>query len=340
MKSAYMPFTYLSASTAHILNALVGPLWLYQPLKTRIPDDLAKLALQERVEIRTPITDDDARLEAALAEFNAWAQANPGRSTAGAGFISTQQGEIPFYEETAISRIRSDLKRYQSTDDIAADSTAGFGARLFLAVAQENDQASDNLDRNLNTFAAQEAAFLDELQDAGEVGFDRRAHIETIWKEDPGARLTTQRIRAWARLASADVSPPDLLMTTSTAVIDTIMDLYGEAIGIEKRTSVRIALPPADAEPVIGGALKHLSRRRHLSPEALSAFASHAADTGAASDVTVSLYTAENRSIKNVIRFLASGDADFQAPEKADDMAGHTLIIVVGDDGKTGEMPG
>jgi hypothetical protein len=109
---AYMPFAYLSEPTARILTALVGPVVVYQPLKANIPESLGALAMQGLVEIRTPITRDDDRLRAALSEFNEWARMNPGKSTPGAGFFSQRQGEIPFFEETAVNRIRSDINRY------------------------------------------------------------------------------------------------------------------------------------------------------------------------------------------------------------------------------------
>jgi hypothetical protein len=37
MTPAYMPFTYLSESTARILNRLVGPMVIYQPSKKTFP---------------------------------------------------------------------------------------------------------------------------------------------------------------------------------------------------------------------------------------------------------------------------------------------------------------
>jgi hypothetical protein len=186
MTPAYMPFTYLSESTARILNRLVGPMVIYQPSKKNIPDGLSTLASQGLVEIRTPITDDDDRVCAALAEFTDWVRLNPGTSTPGAGFISARQGEIPFFDETTINRIRSDIKRYHSTDPQVDVSEAGFSARLFLAVAQENDLAADLLDHDLHRFKVLEKDFLDALKDTDDVTFKREASGETLWREDPG----------------------------------------------------------------------------------------------------------------------------------------------------------
>lgn len=329
MKPAYMPFTYLSAPTAHILKSLFGPLYLFQPSKTNIPENISALASQDLVEIRTPLTDDDDRLQAALAEFKAWALANPGRSTAGAGFIGTRQGEVPFYDETAISRIRTDLKRYPATDNPSNESQTGFSARLFLAVAQENDQASDNLDQNLNQFKTLEKSFLETLHGDDAVGFNRQSAGGTIWQDDPGARMTTQRIRAWARLASADPSPPALLVTTSTAVMDTIIDLYGETIGIEKSAVIRMAVPNVNEPPALSAVLTELCSIDRLAPEALSAFMSLGVDAETQSSVAVTLYIAEKRSNEAAIRSLAAEPGEAIELEKTAEHLRHTLIVLV-----------
>ena len=224
MIPAYMPFTYLPESTASVLTRLVGPMVVYQPTKKNIPDGLRTSASQGLVEIRVPVTHDDDRVCAALAEFTEWMRMNPAASTPGAGFFSARQAEIPFFDETAVNRIRSEINRYRSPGPRADQSEAEFSARLFLAVAQENDLATDHLDHDLNRFNALENDFLETLTDADDAGFPRKAYGETLWREDPGAKLTGQRIRAWFKLAAADAEPPDLLVTTSASVMDTLVE--------------------------------------------------------------------------------------------------------------------
>lgn len=330
MKPAYMPFTHVSADSARLLAALVGTVVVYQPLGTRIPESLTRMASQGLVETRAPMSGGDARLQAALTEFRTWAQMNPGRSTPGAGFVGARQGEIPFYEETAISRIRSDLKRYRSPDQGPDDrEEVAFGMRLFLAVAQENDLAGDLLDRDLNRFSTLEQGFLEALNDADEVGFDRGAPGGVIWQEDPGARMTAQRIRAWARLAQADPAGPDLLVTTSAAVMETIIEAHGDAIGLHQRAAVRTAIPPADSTPLLGPLLADLTAAQRLSDAALSAFESVGAASGAPA-ATVTLFAAEGRSVAGLIRHLAGGTAaPTGSPSEADPLAGNLGLIVL-----------
>jgi hypothetical protein len=325
MKPAYMPFTHISADTARLLNALVGPVVVYQPWRSRIPDDLVQMASQGLVEVRAAMTGDDARLQAALTEFKAWARMNPGRSTAGAGFVGARQGEIPFYEETAVNRIRSDLKRYRTPDREPDDTDAAFGVRLFLAVAQENDQAADLLDRDLNRFSSLEQAFLETLNDADPVGFERSTPGGAIWKEDPGARMTGPRLRAWARLARADAAAPDLLITASAAVMDVLMEVHGDAIGLRQLAAMRVAVPASGSTPALKAALADLMAAPPPSPGAPAAFESvPAASVDPAATVTV--FAAEGRSVAGIIDHLAAATA---APIEDDRMQGHPGLIVL-----------
>ena len=330
---AYMPFTYLSESTARLLTALVGPVVVYQPLKTSIPESLGALASQGLVEIRTPITHDDDRLRAALSEFMEWARMNQGKSTPGADFFSQRQGEIPFFDETAVNRIRSDINRYRRSDGQAdhetEDTQAEFSSRLFLALAQENDLATDRFDDDLNRFKSFENVLLDTLKDADEVGFERQASGTVIWRDDPGATLSGQRIRAWAALVVADAAQPDVLVTTSRAVIDTLLETHGEALCLDRLADIRLPIPPAGTAPVLGKLLVDLANRESLASTDLSSIASPAADAASGTAVTVTLFGAANRTPATVIRRMAPAAVAPNAEIEKPKSARHTLIILV-----------
>ena len=333
MIPAYMPFTYIPESTARILTALVGPVVIYQPSKKNIPEGLSVLASQGLVEIRAPMTHDDDRLRAALAEFTDWARMNPGKSTPGAGFFSARQGEIPFFDETAINRIRSDFKRYHHSDHLADPqsdkSEAGFSARLFLALAQENDLATDRLDHDLNRFKALEKDFLESLKDADEAGFNRQVLGAGIRRDDPGAKLTGQRIRAWATLAAAAAELPQLLITTSRAVVDTLLETRGEAIGLEKLAGSRLSVPSAGTAPVLGRVLADLTAKETLSSADLLPFAALAADAAAEPAVTATVFVAANRTPATVIRQMAHATAAPLEENGKPKSVRHTLILLV-----------
>ena len=253
----------------------------------------------------------------------------PGQSTPGAGFISSRQGEIPFFDETAVNRIRSDIKRYHGPERQTLQQEAEFSARLFLAVAQENDVATDCLDNDLTCFKTLEKGFLESLVDADQAGFSQKAPSGEIWREDPGARLTEQRIRAWATLALADAKLPEMLITTSSAVIDALLEIRDDALNLEKRVSLRLAIPPADGAPVLGPLLADLATRDTLSAADLAVFSAPGAEAAAAPAVTATLFVAANQHPASVIRRLAPATVALSEARQAPEALRRTLIVLV-----------
>ncbi len=330
MQAAYMPFTYLSAATARSLAALVGPVVVYQPMRPHIPEPLAALASQGLVDLRTPILGDDDRLRAALAEFMDWARMNPGKSTAGAGFWGARQGEIPFFDETAINRIRSDIQRYRSSEDRAEPCEAGFSARLFLSLAQENDLAVDHLDRDLDRFNALEKDFLDQLVDADDAAFSRQGSGAALWREDPGGRLTAQRIRAWAGLAAADADLPEWLITTSPAVTATIVESWGADCGFEKLVDIRVPTPSEGVATVLGATVAALAAAESAPTDDLAAFNLPTVDAADAAGIDIRLYAAAHRTPAEIIRQLCPDSAAVQPQIGRPGSVRHTLLALIG----------
>jgi hypothetical protein len=229
----------------------------------------------------------------------------PGNVDPGAGFISARQGEIPFFDETTINRIRSDIKRYHSTDPQVDVSEAGFSARLFLAVAQENDLAADLLDHDLHRFKVLEKDFLDALTDTDDVTFKREASGETLWREDPGAKLTGQRIRSWFQLAAADADLPALLVTTSR-----LGDGYPDG-RLWRRPQSRTAGRHPTCRPIcrcavaMGRVLADLATQATLSPADVAPFTALAGDAVDETAVAVTLFGAVNHRPAAVIGRLS-----------------------------------
>ena len=77
-----------------------------------------------------------------------------------------------------------------------------------MAAAEQNDRTTVNLDQELKQFKSLEQGFLDSLVEGDEANFDRHGLGSQLWREDPGAKRTEQRIRSWATLAAADPELP------------------------------------------------------------------------------------------------------------------------------------
>jgi len=324
MKAVYFPFTYLPESTARQLTRLVGPVVVYQPLEPLIPAEMKDLESKGLIEIRTPVAGDEERLRAALAEFTEWARMNPGKSTAGAGFLGARQGEVPFFDETAVNRIRSDIKNYGRSGRSDAKTDEGFSARLFLALAQENDRAVDSLGQDLDRFRAMEKDFLEALKDADEAAFSRKAYGGTLWHEDRGARSTGQRIRAWANLAAADGNLPEVMITTSPAVADLLLETSEKGSGLEKLADTRLTMPEEIGVPLLGRLLSGLGEGTiDLSGDICAeGWPSAPSEAG----VAVCLYAAVNRSPANWVGRLVDPDAVLSS---AANETIHTMVVAV-----------
>lgn len=328
MTPAYMPFTYLSAATARILTALVGPMVVYQPSRSTIDDKLLGLASRGLIEIRTPVTRDEDRLQAALTEFTEWARMNPGRTTPGAGFLGARQAEIPFYDENAVNRIRSEIKHYHSSDPSLEESEAEFSARLFLAVAQANDLATDNLGRDLDRFQSLEKKFLEDMADADEAAFNRRSFELSNWREDPGAKGTAQRIRAWAGLAVADPGLPAVWVTTSAAVVDLLQETGSRTIDLERVAGIRLSVPTDGTHAIPADVLSGVMAKKTLNCEDLAPFTALAGGADGSPSVRVGLFSA-NRSPASVVRRMAPTGIATHGKQAHEKSSGQTLLVLV-----------
>ncbi|PID40414.1 MAG: hypothetical protein CR984_03350 [Proteobacteria bacterium] len=320
MNINYFPFTCLPEPTAQLLADLVGPVAVYQPIGKNVSDALNQLASRGLVHVRIPMTHDDDRLCAALAEFTEWARLNPRNSTAGMDFVGVRQGQVPFYEETSIHRIRSEFRKYDHLQRPEDESNDSFGARLFLALSQENDRAMDGLDQDLDQIEMMEKAFLEDFDGADEAGFNRQAYGGTMWREDPGARMTGQRLRAWARLAADDDQLPEVLVTTSPAVIDNLQEHAGSLVQL---ASFRPGLPNEAGGPLLGRVLAGLADGS-ISLDTASVMAALPADDSDA-NVCVSLYALSDQPPTTFIQGLVPG-----VPIRTNKVrTGHTLIVLI-----------
>jgi hypothetical protein len=329
MKIAYFPFTHISEQNARLLVSLVGPVVVYQPIKTAVVSALDELASQDLVEIRTPMAGDDDRLRAALTEFSEWARLNPGKSTAGADFVGSRQGEVPFFEETAINRIRSDIKRFGRSDAPEATIDDGFSARLFLALAQDNDLAVDGLDQDLDRFNTLENEFLNTLENADAAGFSRQGVGRRLWREDPGAKHTAQRLRAWARLVAADNRLPQVLVTTSPAVVEALIEDHAEAGGLKLLGEMRLRLTPGEAASVLGPVLAQLAAAESPASTDLAAFGLPTMDSVSGPGISVTIYGAAGMTPDRFIGGLTPATDIAKPPADQSTVVRHTLIMLV-----------
>ncbi|MDL2269362.1 hypothetical protein LJC71_07535 [Desulfosarcina sp. OttesenSCG-928-A07] len=329
MTPTYMPFTYISPAVAETLAALVGPVVVYQPMDPPAHDSLTALSDQGKIQLRTPVSDDTDKLGKTLAELFQWGRLSPGKSTAGTDFLSGQKDAVPFFDETAVSRIRADIKKYSDPAEPVETTDLIFSARLFLAVAQENDMAVETLNTDLDQFKTLEQGFLDVLEDADTPDFDRNGIRAKAFPEDLGARQTLQRLRAWAMVAAKDPDLSNLWVTTSPAIMDTLVEYYEDALGLNTLATIHLKIPEKNTPPLLEPILKDLAVRVDLAASVSDDWMRLESGVSDAY-LSVTLMVAVNHDPRAVIRALTPSGTALDSPaSQGGKSVSNTLILLV-----------
>ena len=222
MKATVFPFTWLPEPDLQVLAD-----HFYRPTVLAASDRDVERHLSEwheagRIELQIPFQGDAQRLAALRGDFQRWAETHRGVDRSIAQIL---EESIPFYDDSHVAKIRSQIRRKTSGDrDASLDRLTR--ARLFLQMAEHYDRQRRELETDLKAFNALETAMLSDLRDMEE---EIRPWAESAPAEppDPGRFMTEERLRAWARLyldAELAQSTPAVFATTSKAALETMLD--------------------------------------------------------------------------------------------------------------------
>ena len=230
MNPLYFPFTYISEPTATTLQRMFGRVTVYQASAMRTPVHLKRLADDDRIELRIPVKGDEDQIHALLNDFKTWSELHNARDFS---FFKTRQGHIPFFEETSVSRIRSDIKHQMQTAP-ASKNNRLLSCRIFLHFAQQYDEQQSELIQNLASHETMRKNLFANLTGEGIHLPESIAGSDDFPNAGSGDFMTTERMEAWARLFANDADRLrfDMLITTSREVIDHIR---GKAPALEQR---------------------------------------------------------------------------------------------------------
>jgi hypothetical protein len=244
MKPLYFPFTYISKPAAQALAACFAQTAVYQLSTSKVPDEMRESADQGLFEIRIPVNDDGEKLDAIVKEYRNWADVHRGSEI---GFLKFMADKIPFFDETASSQIRALIKKTGEKAPSPEKPAPLVHARLFLHMAQELDLQNDRLTRDLVAVEAMEEDFMKELKGEDEGDPARIAAINALETDDPGHYMTQERIESWALLMQQDPQASGLLITSSRAVLDLLMDRMPEMEEVTRFDAVPAGVPDAEA---------------------------------------------------------------------------------------------
>lgn len=225
MKPTYFPFTYIPKSVGKALSACFRQTAVYQISGTKIPEEMQELVKDGILDIRIPVEVNGEFLDKILKDYRSWVNIHQGTETA---FLAAMANKIPFFDESASSQIRADLKKIGKQIPAEEKPDPMFQAKLFLHMAQEFDLQKKGLDQDLMDIDVMEDDFMKNLKWEDDDDHARAVARRQWDKDDPGHFMTTERINAWVSIMLQDSQASGLFITTSRAVLEHLIDIVPE----------------------------------------------------------------------------------------------------------------
>jgi len=223
MKATFFPFTCITDKIVDAIGGCLQPIVIYQPSRLRPFKGAEKWVQDGVIELRFPISGDEAMFEAIVKNFHSWGELHHKGMDLKAVYTKSGPNMAPFFDENSVSKIRFDIKKDAPDKKFEKDADRLSIARVFLHMAQEYDARIQEVNCDLEQLDTMERSFKNELRgNLSDLIPKSKAGTVTL-KEDPGSYMTTQRIETWADLFLNDAlhhtqGTPGLLITSSRFV--------------------------------------------------------------------------------------------------------------------------
>jgi hypothetical protein len=325
MKPIYFPFTYISKSVCNTLAVCFPQTAVYQISRTKIPEDMQELSQKGLLDIRIPLEVDSEFFDKVLKDYRAWVNLHQGTETS---YLATMANQIPFFDKSASSQIRADLKNIGKQIHAEKKPDPLFHVKLFLHMAQEYDRQKEELNQDLMDIEAVEYDFMKDLKWEDDDDHARAVARKKLEKDDPGHFMTTERLKAWISLMLKDPQGSALFTTTSRAVMEHLMDIMPEMEQVIRFNAVTMGV---DED-------KTLSNWRNDLLETLKKLAlenwpvpmedlSHLTEiSGMKRNAALTIYIVPNKSPQDCFADYVESDAHLDEPAKTELRFKNTLI--------------
>jgi hypothetical protein len=244
IKPTYFPHTYVPQWVAKTLAACFKQFAVYQPSGRELPAEMQPWVEANVMEVRVPVQTEDEALAKMAKEFRAFAGLHDDSKNLKTAVFWGQQGAIPCFGETTVSRIVSDVKKSSRSSSAEADFDPLFNAQVFLYFAQEFDRQSAELNRGLGVNAQHSRDLLKEISGEKENDLPATPLSAEIKVDDPGEYMALDRLQAWLHLFMIHPADSGLLVTSSPAVFNHLI----ENLAAVQKVIQSLELPVMDAK--------------------------------------------------------------------------------------------
>ncbi len=229
MKATFFPFTRITDKIVDAIGGCLRPIVIYQPSRLLPFKAAQKWVSDGLIELRFPVSGDEATLEAIVKNFHSWGEYHHKGMDLKAVYKKSSPRMAPFFDENSVSKIRFDIKSHARNPKLEKETDRLSAARVFLHMAQEYDTRLQEVKCDLEQLDTMERRFKNELHGNTSEFIPKGKEGTVTLKEDPGSYMTTQRIDAWADLFLNDErhhtqGAPELLVTSSRSVWDDLVE--------------------------------------------------------------------------------------------------------------------
>jgi len=226
MKPVYFPFTYINDTIARDLYACFGQITVYQPVENDIPENMQRLADEGLLDLKVPVSGNEARLEALIKEYKEWGELHQKSDTA---FLKAIGEGVPFFDDTFSTELASQIKKIRDENYSKDEPDILLNARLFLCLAQDYDLIQDGINRDLVSVYEMEKKLLEGLTHEDEVFFSKNTGSSLQASDDSGKYKIKERIGAWTYLMSNDIEMARFFVTNNKDAFDYIIEKTGDS---------------------------------------------------------------------------------------------------------------
>ena len=223
MKPVYFPYTYVSRWVAQAMAACFHHFIVYWPSGTKMPREMKPWVEAKMMEVHIPVQTDDQAIKRVIEDFRSFARLHQnGKEIKMAAFL--KQGAVPFFDETATSRIIRDVKKNIKSETSEKNFDPLFYAQVFLHFAQEFDRQRDELGQEIGMYDQRSQELIQNLRGPGEIHSSVTGLAPEIKVDDPGEYMALDRLQAWARMFIEDPVDSGLFVTSNQSVFNHLIE--------------------------------------------------------------------------------------------------------------------
>lgn len=224
MKPTYFPYTYISDPLAEAVAGCCGKFRVYQPLSDKLPLTMQPWVDKGIIDIRLPVSGADREVEAATENYLNWANLHAGSSGPHRASLKTLKASAKGLGTSLSSQIVADVKKQINGNTTAKASDPVLSARIFLYLAQNFDQQSQEVENVLAESRKKELELIQDLKrEKDPLAAEFNKETDHLPKENTDY-LIGGRLEAWTRLLLKDRQPSGFFVTHSTAILGQLLD--------------------------------------------------------------------------------------------------------------------